>query len=531
MQIKGMRCVCSVPCERVMYEPSLSYFQLSTFNVKKLLLPDPGSQTRVLDKFVKARETAQRVIPDIVSEDLKMIGRVTNVSSFYLPHLLDSCWKLKIYSDAKQQSLLTAYEQTSNFLQTSFLDYLYTRKFNKKRIFDGRIQRSFISITNYQNNIIDFLQFEGESVLSIWNDCIIKNVSFSINNSETVCNDTIVGTKVYQLRLVSEKLLINTSAVFESVDAMYTSYISTTSHLFRNTSLNITGYPKHINCLKYFTAMNLTIVSALENITKYVEYYLDSELPDTKLYTAGRISAASILMDEFNIDRTIRICGWFDYKNTGVSYVYNTFVTPLVPVSNLVSETRSLLASVGNFADLTVQQLLDAEVILDALQLYLNNSTNITKSALHDLVSDVRTSQITSAILSYHSSISSLISQLSKDLKSIYNILSVINDAMFTFDDLPIMDDALINTMPIIKYSRNLENIEIEKHLSLLPFDREKYFKTITAELFNLFYNETMTMTSTLLSFGTDFVTAMEKLKTGLQQYHDGNQIDHTFFM
>ena len=50
-----------VPCHRVNYEPSLSYAQLSQFNMDHIVLKDPEQRDKVFDSFLLAREISQRV--------------------------------------------------------------------------------------------------------------------------------------------------------------------------------------------------------------------------------------------------------------------------------------------------------------------------------------------------------------------------------------------------------------------------------------------------------------------------------------
>ena len=62
-------CNCKVKCERVEYKPSLSYAQLSKFNIDRMVLNDPERRADVNAKFLRAREISQRIILDVAEED------------------------------------------------------------------------------------------------------------------------------------------------------------------------------------------------------------------------------------------------------------------------------------------------------------------------------------------------------------------------------------------------------------------------------------------------------------------------------
>ena len=53
---------CPVPCDRVLYEASLSYAQLSKFNIDSFVLrPKTNRSEMIRQKLVYASETAERI--------------------------------------------------------------------------------------------------------------------------------------------------------------------------------------------------------------------------------------------------------------------------------------------------------------------------------------------------------------------------------------------------------------------------------------------------------------------------------------
>ena len=71
-------CNCKVKCERAEYKPSLSYAQLSKFNIDRMVLNDPERRAAVNAKFLRAREISQRVILDVAEEDRIKLTDVKN---------------------------------------------------------------------------------------------------------------------------------------------------------------------------------------------------------------------------------------------------------------------------------------------------------------------------------------------------------------------------------------------------------------------------------------------------------------------
>ena len=66
-------CDCPVQCVRILYKPSLSYAQLSQFNIRRLALADEQREEVIRQLFLKARETSQRVISHIAETDDQQI--------------------------------------------------------------------------------------------------------------------------------------------------------------------------------------------------------------------------------------------------------------------------------------------------------------------------------------------------------------------------------------------------------------------------------------------------------------------------
>lgn len=70
---KNLSCVCSEPCERSAYEPSLSYASLSSLSVEKVLTSDT---TELFSKYQTAKETKQKVESKVYLRNLRLLNNV-----------------------------------------------------------------------------------------------------------------------------------------------------------------------------------------------------------------------------------------------------------------------------------------------------------------------------------------------------------------------------------------------------------------------------------------------------------------------
>ena len=74
-------CPCKQLCHYVQYEPSLSYAQLSKFNIDRMVLNDPQRRDLVHEKFLAATELSQRKVAEVAEADevnLLEIQRLVN---------------------------------------------------------------------------------------------------------------------------------------------------------------------------------------------------------------------------------------------------------------------------------------------------------------------------------------------------------------------------------------------------------------------------------------------------------------------
>ncbi len=65
-------CQCPIPCDRTLFDPTITYGSNSNFDMDKMLR---GQSTGLENRYIKARETIQRVNRDIVNDDQTIFHR------------------------------------------------------------------------------------------------------------------------------------------------------------------------------------------------------------------------------------------------------------------------------------------------------------------------------------------------------------------------------------------------------------------------------------------------------------------------
>ena len=124
----NQRTVCDIPCHRTEYEPTLSYSQLSKFNIERVALRGHPAKRRqkIEKKFFKARETNQRVVPSIISSDTKAMSHLiaaTGILSEFLNKSIEG---------AKTSDRLAAKYNVTNLLDKGY--HALTTDFKKTTI-------------------------------------------------------------------------------------------------------------------------------------------------------------------------------------------------------------------------------------------------------------------------------------------------------------------------------------------------------------------------------------------------------------
>ena len=78
MAMEGVTCGCTVPCERVFYHPSLSYAQLSTFNVEELVIGSDSRKKLIQSSFESSVDVSHSVVRTLVTEERDIASALRN---------------------------------------------------------------------------------------------------------------------------------------------------------------------------------------------------------------------------------------------------------------------------------------------------------------------------------------------------------------------------------------------------------------------------------------------------------------------
>ena len=80
---KQSQCQCKVKCHQIVYEPSLSYAQLSKFNIDRIVLNDPEKRALVNKTFLAALDISQKVVESIASADKKNLKEMKRLLTLF----------------------------------------------------------------------------------------------------------------------------------------------------------------------------------------------------------------------------------------------------------------------------------------------------------------------------------------------------------------------------------------------------------------------------------------------------------------
>ena len=84
-QPNAEECGCGIPCEKTLFEPKLSYAQLSKYTAQQVILRNEAKMEELGNSFQDAREVSQNVVPEVVELNQKKFTRLENA--------VDSTWK------------------------------------------------------------------------------------------------------------------------------------------------------------------------------------------------------------------------------------------------------------------------------------------------------------------------------------------------------------------------------------------------------------------------------------------------------
>ncbi len=146
------RCECPVPCYNIKYEPSMSYAQLSKFNVEKLIITDPDSKVVLENTFLNAREIAERTIDRNVDVDKRLMDSLHRSMSNLEGNINDSLHVFDIHM--VDTNIGTEFIQNAEDLMREDKKKLLAFKDNVRRRYFGINLSPYVMLYQFVNTAL-----------------------------------------------------------------------------------------------------------------------------------------------------------------------------------------------------------------------------------------------------------------------------------------------------------------------------------------------------------------------------------------
>ena len=282
-------CNCSITCERTQYDPSLSYAELSEFNIDQVALTDSVTKEAVREKFEDAIETQQRVVESVREADETLMKTFLNLAD-ELFEAMNSTLAL-----ASDTTLLSTRYKFPNILDEDDDSPSEDIEATKKRAEelddteDGMKINFWKSRTQLVNIVRNLLGYDGTNFVALQKiqDCIANGLDGS-EDSNVVCSNgppppTIMCDQMIRRYCFVSSLKslpmdtydggnnnIATEAVTQELERL-DEYTETVEWAFAGESLNPDRFSDHYNCTaeldKYQNQVLVDFKSVLDTIS------------------------------------------------------------------------------------------------------------------------------------------------------------------------------------------------------------------------------------------------------------------------
>ena len=528
MQQEGKYCVCSAPCVRVMYEPSLSYAQISKFNVQKMMLPRPEQSERVFGKFIKSREVSQVVVAETRTADLIQIYKIVSITKRY-ERLLNKSYSILLNDTYVMEKYGVLFPEeaiaiTVNFIMNNFFNSIHIKD-NKKFHIVNDVQEAYKELaSNLINSSHPFISLNGgiSDVFSPWENCLNKNIT------STSCDETEYGTELnFKISGALQLSSIDVKTYTDHIGRVKIAYMEHVEQLFSNTSYDVTENVNHHKCLDAIENVNRSVYDHIVLIKTESNKYLNMSSIPEQLNSSKTIYYSFIAIAELLDSTIIEECTWFTLVEDWS--VMNDIIMPLMGLQQNVADIKSMKTTIDRLTETLLNKYLKTIELSNTLEVFL--STNITKTELAVYVDRFPTIQLIADILMLQTEISHNSEKLMKSLKKVNHTISVLCDQLFAFK-LPVMDDSIINSMPLIIYARNsANNNDINEWLARMRENRGWYFKSVSTGMLGIHYDYINEATSIMYNYGKRFTSAMTDIMENIAAFKNGNKMDTSFFM
>ena len=491
------------------------------------MLPTDAEQQKVQDKFMRARETSQRVMADINAQDSRQTRDILDMISEFAQKIKRSS---QILTDKSSQ--ITEYgvpfpgkaiEDTATYLQSFlYFGHIIPNKLTPYETYSNQIPRLTKDISAFGGALSEHF-FDSAEIgpLSLWENCTVN-----ISPTNPQCDEHKDGSAMnYKLEVAKYILNLDMDALQETAAKWLGAYKQALNTLFEKSTYNYSSNENHIECTRLLQS-DFDEYKTFTNITDELKLYVKTSSISSKLEIARRIK---YVWDRQPKNHVIGPCTWFNFIQVISTTIVNDVTMAVVNVAQDIPTLRSYLESIGAAAKSLIIKLEEFSETEAALQAFLVSNT--TKAELAEVMSRSMVVQIKTDIRQLYTEISTSFKNVLKMLNTMSVNLESFTKVLFSFDP-PIADSTLLKNLPIYQFAETaVTNKHIKDLFDHISTDQQKYFSAVTQEIFKVFSNYTKDAIAPLETFSGNFVSASQKLMKNLDRYANGNAMDHAFFM
>ena len=428
-------CPCKPTCRYEQFEPSLSFAQLSKFNIDRIVLQDPKQRAKVNERFLRARELAQRKKKDVAKETEKQLKNIRywvdtlqDDIEFVEPALrsdLTFTSKYDIVSiieygdelfDADVRTLVKRYwglepfgerlfknmpVYIGNFFLVVITDFMELDAVSGESTMINRMQditcgylifMHFSSLGRRKKRSHQVASVESTNFYEreIWNHRRNKNI--------TDCVPYLVEKQEFaaDLWLRKEEALVDQFHISEVMKA----YTGIFDEIFRNTTKSRYDFPKYQLCLDELLKFDESFWADIDLLGEGLRIFAEAVTVDMLQDAMKKMqeSMESIAARDLKMNDLKSLCGWPEKEYLGKEGVdlkhFTKFINTMETAYLYYPAARISLVNIGDFAKDMYQRMED-EVVgsMQVITDYLEN-----KATKMDLVTMITNRSLTNAL-------------------------------------------------------------------------------------------------------------------------------------
>ena len=551
-------CECKVPCEQTNYEPSLSYAQLSKFNIDRMVLNDPVRRANVNNKFLRARELSQRVIKDVADGDrVKLIDIKNKLNVFWediqvvapalqedskFAELYDTLPLIEYGDDLFRNDLISLGERLF-YIGTLFAPVLQTNMMyidkylpavvgnlmelstsgsqllNRTMVcnatgsvlfplpdYDGDIHGYFDTLSRKKRDH----DIEVSTVANFYANDAPEYLKLQDQSKVPNCGDYLSLKQDLAGVLSSHRAQLETD--HDHISVINASFTNFFEYMYKNTSKSPTEFPKYLPCLGLLNVLQTQMWDEIDKLTEALNDF--SSASDMNNLLGSLVNLTTIVsysslpqMATYGITNQILFqCGWPFFEYLSEEYKgadIGKFNSYYVDLNNAYLSYPTLRISWGNLGEYTLSMynIMDQTIIpsLGVIDDYLEE--RVTKMDMANVFDSLLLQKALQDIVALSADFISIAREFDQRFKSALHNVKL--GYWFIFNtSLPLVDNDVIWNWEIIAHTRD-HNVS---HMNDLL---DRLFTADFQEQGNVF-------AEILIAFTSDYTDPIEELKLRL---------------